>query len=470
MRFPPAPPSGPIPTLVRWLSRRSLRWFYREICFVGREHIPAMGPVLLIGNHPNDLPDVLVGFFTTDRSVRYVATISATTLPLASATYRGLGVIPVMRVRDVRKMRERGVDVASVNAFAFAAVQQALGTGQVVGIFPEGGVHDGPRLSQPRSGVAQMALDGLNNGVIDDLSIVPFGVQYDSGQKARTDAVVEIGPPLSLKDWTVNAGVDDVSGRSVRLSARLFEMLHSVSRNNDSWDDALRRDRLVAAVAAVTSANDRDVLRAATRIQHRCAELAAMIALEEEVESPAVQCRTTGLRLSDAAVRAGGIGTSPRDVARTLAAAGFTEQSGAPLAAAVWPSRGGIALRAAPAVVGLVLHLPLWTLVRAVARRLTVVRTDYAAKAILPGLHLIFVGYLVLAGLFALSLHAAGRSIWWAAVLLILLPRLGDLALSWSDAVRAVRLCARVRRWTPAERAELVDAAEQLRRAWSALT
>ena len=113
-----------VPTFIRWISRRALRWFYRELRFVGRGRIPAQGPVLLIGNHPNDLPDVLAGFFTTPRAVRYVATISATTLPLAAATYRGLGVIPVMRVRDVRKMRARGVDVAQVNTVAFAMVQK----------------------------------------------------------------------------------------------------------------------------------------------------------------------------------------------------------------------------------------------------------------------------------------------------------------------------------------------------------
>ena len=142
-------------TFLHWVSRRALRWLYREVHYIGRERIPATGPVLLLGNHPNDLPDVLAGLFITERHVRYVATLSATVLPLATASYKAMGVIPVMRVRDVRMMRARGVDVAAVNASAFETVRDAFSAGDVVAIFPEGGVHDTPILGVPRAGVAQ---------------------------------------------------------------------------------------------------------------------------------------------------------------------------------------------------------------------------------------------------------------------------------------------------------------------------
>src|SRR5262245_50478347 len=93
---------------IRWLSPRSLRWCYREMHFIGRDRIPSTGATMLFGNHPNDLPDVLAGYFTTDRPLRYIATIAGTTMPMAEMVYRVLGVIPVTRIRDVRKMREKG--------------------------------------------------------------------------------------------------------------------------------------------------------------------------------------------------------------------------------------------------------------------------------------------------------------------------------------------------------------------------
>lgn len=468
----PFAPRGAIPILIKWLSRRSLRWFYREFRYVGREHVPTSGPALLIGNHPNDLPDVLAGFFTTDRSVRYVATISATMIPLATATYRGLGVIPVMRVRDVRKMRQRGVDVAAVNVQAFESVRAAWRDGEVVGIFPEGGVHDQPELAKPRSGVAKMALDALDSGAINDLAIVPFGLQYDAGQTARSDALVVIGPPESLADWIRHSGGAVGAGRAQRLSGHMHEMLLAVTRNNATRQEAILRDHLTAAVAALTSSHCRDVLDTAARTQRRCAAIAADTALlmpEEGQVDHIVLCRTAGTSIAQAVVRAGGIAASPRDAARVLAAAGVQETSGEPLVAASWPSLTRVLLFALPAVTGLLLHAGPWAAVRVLARRLREVRTDYAANTILPGLHLIFLGYLVIGGLAALGLKACGWSTWWVAPVLVLMPRLGDLAMSWRDAVAALRLRARVRRWAPNERAAVVDAAARLRAAWAAV-
>jgi 1-acyl-sn-glycerol-3-phosphate acyltransferase len=55
-----------------WLSRRAMRWFYRSHRVVADVAVPPAGAVLLIGNHPNDLPDVLTGYMCTDRPVRYL--------------------------------------------------------------------------------------------------------------------------------------------------------------------------------------------------------------------------------------------------------------------------------------------------------------------------------------------------------------------------------------------------------------
>ncbi len=144
---------------VRWIARRALGWFYRERHFVGLERIPASGPVLLVGNHPNDLPDVLLGLLATRRDTRYVATAAAATSLAVRWVYDGMRVIPVTRVKDARKLKERGADMASSNRLAFQRVTDALAAGDVVGLFPEGGVHDGPGIGIIRSGVARLALE-----------------------------------------------------------------------------------------------------------------------------------------------------------------------------------------------------------------------------------------------------------------------------------------------------------------------
>lgn len=210
-----------------WVARRALRWYYREVRWEGRERIPATGPVLLIGNHPNDLPDVLAGYFTTPRPVRYLATVSVWSDWTARKTYEALDVIPVVRVRDARRLRDSGLDLAQINAAAAQAVAQAFDAGQVVGAFPEGGVHSGPSLGRLRTGVAKMLLDYADGDPTRDVSVVPFGLHYSDPATPGSDLRVRIGAPFSLRAWCDAQPAGEVSPG--RLTDRLREALLSVT-------------------------------------------------------------------------------------------------------------------------------------------------------------------------------------------------------------------------------------------------
>lgn len=452
---------APIPIVVRWISRRALRWYYRELHFVGSERIPVDGAVMLFGNHPNDLPDVLAGYFTTERPVRYVATISAAVSPLAKATYRGLGVIPVARVRDARKMKANGVDAASVNRAAFQEVERAFGAGNVVGVFPEGGVHDVCKVSKPRAGVSKMALDSLNTGAINDIRLVAFGMQYEAPSMLRSDVLVLIGEPVSLAAWKERVADPHPNA----LTEQLHQAMMAVTRNSDSWTDAAARDQLVAAISAVLADLKTPLLATSAMVQRLCGELVGTNAeaISHDGESM-VQWRTVAEPLADWVEKAGGCRTSARDTARVIDAAGWVNGQ------ADWPSSAWMVLVSLPACIGLALHYPLFQLVKWVARRNSLTRADLAARAILPGLHLIFLGYLVLGGIFALGLRAAGASGWWAIPMVMLLPRLGDVGLAWRDAQAALALQTRVRRWPEAHRMAVCAAAARVKHAWTTLS
>ena len=455
-----------VPWLVDALSRRSLRWMYREIHYVGREQIPASGAVLLFGNHPNDLPDVLAGFYTTRRPVRYIATISATTMPLAGAVYRGLGVIPVARARDVRKMRALGLDLTAINQAASGAVHDAFVAGTVVGVFPEGGLHDHAHIGKTRPGVPMMVLDSLNNGAksgdIRDILMIPFGVQYEAPREPRSDVTVVIGAPVSLREW--QASLPEPSAPA--LGEQLHDALAAVTRNSSSWPNAEARNRLTAAVAAVVASPAEPILATAASVQHRCAQLVEGRDLSQGDAPPHpndAHWRTLADPLAEWVERLGGKPTSARDTARVLDAAGAVNPH------AHWPAIYIVALQAPLALVGSLIHGPLFRVVWALARRLAEVRTDVLTRAIVPGLHLIFLGYLLLGGLMATVAHQLGWSPWWALPPALLLPRLGDLTIRWHDAVRALRLRRRVRAQSAADRTAILGAAERVRAAWGAL-
>ncbi len=470
-------------SFIRWVGRRCLRWLYRERCFVGLDRIPATGPVLLIGNHPNDIPDVLCGFLTTPRPLRYVATISGATSGASQAAYRGLGVIPVVRVRDARKMRQHGLDAAAMNVDAFRAVGDALREGAIVGVFPEGGVHDGPHLGHFRAGVAKMALESTLDGKIKGLQIVAFGVQYEAARTPRSDLLVHIGEPFSLDEWLRGATAAGPAGGSpeeesahtpdrkaarlaLGLRDRMRDALLNVTRNAPTRELADARERMTAVLSALRppagSGGEAGLLLArAAGVQRTCGELVESTTVADVVLVAQIQ------QIAAAVARAGGVPASARDNARVLAAAGVPVDR----ADAAWPTIPGLIVRAPLAALGWLVHGPIFALIWRMARRSAASGAELMARACVPGLYLIFAWYLLWGVLLTVGLIAAGRPAGWIAIvvstMLAAFPRFGDVAVRWRDDWRAVRLRGRVEHWPDEHRDALRTTADAVRAAWT---
>lgn len=441
--------------VVYWVSGRCLRWFYREHRVVGYGRVPTSGPVLLVGNHPNDIPDVIAGLYLSPRHPRYIATVSVTTNPMAKAMYAAMAVIPVVRVRDARKMKAEGVDLAALNQAANDTVLAALGSGHVVAVFPEGGVHDVPEIGRLRTGVAKMVLEHLDADAKNDVTVVPFGHQYEAPQRWGSDMLSVLGEPWSARAWFERQPADERG--TAALTERIRDGIRAVTRNSATWPEAACRDEITAAAAGVLAPHN--PLQAAPSF----VEPAAMVAADALGDGPsplAVRVRTAAHRLAQAVERAGGIGTSSVDMARLLHALDVHQAAprghtirrwmGLPVAAIGWAFNG-----------------PVLPLVYAIARRATKQRTDFVAACFVPGLYVVLLWWLLLALVASVVLAAMGQSPLWALLFLVSLPRCGDLAMRWKDRARAWRLGVRVRRWSAAERQALRDASDVIR-AWGA--
>lgn len=441
--------------VVYWVSGRCLRWFYREHRVVGRDQVPASGPVLLVGNHPNDLPDVIAGLYVTPRHPRYLATVAVTTNPMARAMYDAMAVIPIARVRDARKMKAEGVDVAAVNQAGAEAVLSALQGGDVVAVFPEGGVHDAPEIGKFRTGVAKMVLDYLDADASHDVSVVPFGHQYEAPRTWGSDLISVVGAPWSARAWYEAQPVEQ-RGVSA-LTAAIRTQVLGVTRNSATWPEAATRDELAAAAAALAA--PRDPLAAAPRFVPGAAAIAA--AAHGDGPGPdAVRLRTAARLLAGAVERAGGIGTSAVDHARLLHALDV-HTAAAPLPTIVlW-------MGAPAAAIGWLVHAPILAVVYALARRRAQSRPDLVAGCFVPGLYLVLAWWGLVAVLVAGALAWAGLSPLWAGLLLVLLPRFGDLAIGWRSWFTGWRLVRRAHRWSTPERQGLREAADTIR-AWMA--
>jgi len=437
--------------VVYWVSGRCLNWFYREHRVVGYGRVPTSGPVLLVGNHPNDIPDVIAGLYLSPRHPRYIATVSVATNPMAKAMYEAMAVIPIVRVRDARKMRAEGVDLAALNQAANDTVQAALASGDVVAVFPEGGVHDVPEIGRLRTGVAKMVLEHLDADAKNDVTIVPFGHQYEAPRRWGSDLLSVLGEPWSARAW-LDAQPADQRGAAA-LTDRVREVVRGVTRNSATWDEAATRDEIVAAAAGVTA--PRNPLDAAPAFVTRAAAMAA----EAHGDGPgaeSVRLRTAAHALARAVERAGGIGTSSVDMARLLHALDV-HKSAAPVPTIVlW-------MGLPAAAIGWALNGPILPVVYALAKKATKQRADFVAACFVPGLYVVLLWWLLVALLAAGVFATVGWSPLWALLLLVSLPRFGDLAMGWKEWLKAWRLVARVHKWGTAEREGLRESAAVVR-------
>ena len=106
----------------------------------GQENVPATGPLVVTGNHESIL-DPFILAAAIPRPMRYLAKSELWRVPLIGAWLDSVEAIPVQGGRS--------------DTVAIESAVAALEVGQVVGIFPEGGVQrEGPWLR----GASRMAL------------------------------------------------------------------------------------------------------------------------------------------------------------------------------------------------------------------------------------------------------------------------------------------------------------------------
>lgn len=449
--------------IVRWLARRSIRWFYRGAEFVNARAIPASGPVLIVASHGNDLPDILMTFLAINRDVLFVANIAAADSPLVRWTYRGLGVIPVSRVRDARALKARGEDASAINADAFVRVVDALEAGHVVAICPEGNVHDFPHLGRLRTGAAKMALQALERGV-RSLTLVPVGYQYENASTPRSGMLGVVGRPVALETWEPTDARRNVTDLTQFIRERLCE----VTRNARARDDAETLSMLVATAGAALSNSRTSPLATGHAVQPVLSKLSAAdgVFVANAVAPSAVQ-HTHALEhfqralsdLNNVCTSFGAQTWSARDCADVLMAAGDVEvHTDAPNALAVCALAPLAAFAWAWQVV------PIFVC-RAFAVRYAPTAADLAARTLLPGLYII-AGWCTLAPLVLLVI---GVTPWIVLVLFLIQPRLGDFAFSWRDRWRTMRLIRRVRNASDDVKLSITKDASEIRTLWSSI-
>lgn len=143
--------------LIRFMAWLLIKAAYR-LRTEGAEHIPEEGAAVLVCNHVSFV-DSLVVMSASPRPVRFVMDHRIFGLPLLSYIFRHGRAIPIASAKEDPVLMEK----------AFAEVSAALKNGELVAIFPEGGLTPDGELQAFRPGIARI-LDS------DPVPVVPMAL------------------------------------------------------------------------------------------------------------------------------------------------------------------------------------------------------------------------------------------------------------------------------------------------------
>ena len=213
--------------LIRTLIRVITSTFFRRIEVTGEQHVPADGPVIFAGNHPNALMD---GWLLTAKCGRWPLHFLANAKlwnyrvlgPMLDAT----GAVPVYR----REEHDGEVD----NQSAFERLYEVIESGNCVGIFPEGISHAESQLIKLKTGTARIALAVAARGKAT-VRIIPCGLNYIHRHRFRSQVLIEFGDPIVVGEEWVGKYRQDEYATVRELTALLANALNAVTLNAPDW-------------------------------------------------------------------------------------------------------------------------------------------------------------------------------------------------------------------------------------------
>ena len=184
--------------LFRWFTGIALHWFYSSIEIIGRERIPANGPVILAASHHNALVDALIAGWIAPRRVTLTAKATLTDNVLLRWLFRLVGVVPLRRAKDETAKTEGATPDVQRNASAFIYILDVLEKGGMILIFPEGISHSNPELAPLKTGASRIALEARDKRAAGNLQIIPLGLNFEDKGNPGTAVLAEVGEPISL--------------------------------------------------------------------------------------------------------------------------------------------------------------------------------------------------------------------------------------------------------------------------------
>lgn len=236
--------------LLRWIDGIALHWFYADIRVVGKERIPARGPLLIAVNHQNALVDSLIAGWVVPRRIVMTAKATLADNPMIGLIFRMLQVVPLRRVSDEARKSKGSPFDRSRNQIAFREIIALLKQNRAVLIFPEGKSHNKFGLEPLKTGLARLALQARDECAVTGLRILPLGLVFENKGVPGTVVGARFGEVIEVDTWPDASHVTLTEEIATRLRA-VSEAAGLPSKGRDSPEKSRSsvRERLIAVAA-----------------------------------------------------------------------------------------------------------------------------------------------------------------------------------------------------------------------------
>lgn len=223
--------------------------YFRKVYFTNRHLIPKKNPKIFALNHPTAFMDPILLPAFCSITFHFLLRGDMFNSPFFAFLLDQLKTIPIFRQRD-------GFSSIKRNQSTFDKCYKILNKKGSVIILAEGTTKHEKRLRTIQKGTARLAFGTYDKYQNEEICIIPTGINYTDSNEFRSQAMVDFGAPIYIKDYLETYKENDrkaILQVTKEIQKRMYN--HVIHINKEEDDDLVnglldinRNNRAVGAL------------------------------------------------------------------------------------------------------------------------------------------------------------------------------------------------------------------------------
>ena len=181
-------------SIIRPIARIAVKIFFRKIYFSNSENVPKSGPLIIASNHPTAYTEPVILATMLQQPLYFIVRGNLFVGAIYIKILKALQMLPIYRKED-------GISNIKTNQETLDYCFKALEEKKTIMILAEGRTKLEKRLRPIQKGTARLALGAMDKYNIEDIKIVPVGVNFRDGDRFRSDVMIDFGEAISAKEY-----------------------------------------------------------------------------------------------------------------------------------------------------------------------------------------------------------------------------------------------------------------------------